>query len=462
MFLSSSDGIVNVEDEALHSYNWQRSLIRLVIVLSALACGWCLSFGAQQAPAKKKVVHSTSSGAKKPAPGKAVAKAPLRASAKTGIKAPVKSAAGVPHVVAKTQVRHTAGAVQASAANQATVARASAGKRPVARSSAWKAPNYADSLEGDNVDGEDLLVRRAAVDALGPLNGSIVVTDANTGRVLTIVNQKLAFKSGYQPCSTVKVPVALAALSENVVDRETLFHLTKRKTIAMTEAIAHSNNQYFANLGEKLGFERVSYYARMFGLGEKAGLDIAGEQAGTLPAEVPKLGVGMMTSFGEGITLTPLEYAALIGAVANGGTLYYLQYPKTDQDAQSLIPRVKRRLDIDNLVSEIKPGMMGAVEYGTARRVGFDPNVPIYGKTGTCTDHWSPTHLGWFGSFVDAGKNKYVVVVLLTGGKLVSGPAASGVAGNVYKTLSASNFYNRQPQEISPAAMISAVGTGSN
>ena len=83
----------------------------------------------------------------------------------------------------------------------------------------------------------------------------------------------------------------------------------------------------------------------------------------------------MMTSFGDGISLTPLEYAALIGAVANGGTLYYLQYPKSDQEAQAMVPRVKRRLDIDNLVSEIKPGMMGAVEYGTARRAGFRPEL---------------------------------------------------------------------------------------
>jgi cell division protein FtsI/penicillin-binding protein 2 len=364
----------------------------------------------------------------------------------------------MPHVVAKAAVKHIAPATQASVATQATVAKAAVKRTP--SKGMWKSPNFADSVEGDNVDGEDLLVRRAAVDALGPLNGSVVVTDANTGRVLTIVNQKLALKSGYQPCSTVKVPVALAALSENVIDRETPFHLTRRKTIAMTEAIAHSNNQYFANLGEKLGFERMSYYARMFGLGEKAGLDIEGEQAGVLPTEVPKSGMGMMTSFGDGISLTPLEYAALIGAVANGGTLYYLQYPKSDQEAQALIPRVKRRLDIDNLIPEIKPGMMGAVEYGTARRVGFDPNTPIYGKTGTCTDYRAPTHLGWFGSFVDAGKNKYVVVVMLTGGKLVSGPAASGVAGNVYKTLSASNFYNREPKEISPAAMVT--GTGSN
>ncbi len=417
----------------------QRLLIRFAILLGTLALASSTIVAME--PVKKKRVRRP-------------------VAAKAGLKAPVKSAA-VPHVIAKPAVKHIAAATTASATNQAIVARMNAGKRLPARS-AWKSPNYADSLEGDNVDGEDLLVRRAAVDALGPLNGSIVVTDALTGRILTIVNQKLAFKGGYQPCSTVKVPVALAALSENVVDRETPFHLTKRKTIAMTEAIAHSNNQYFANLGQKLGFERVSYYARMFGLGEKAGLDIEGELAGGLPVSEPKSGVGMMTSFGDGILLTPLEYAALIGAVANGGTLYYLQYPKTDAEATGLVPRIKRRLEIDNLVSEIKPGMMGAVEYGTARRVGFDPNTPVYGKTGTCTDYRTPTHLGWFGSFVDAGKSKYVVVVLLTGGKLVNGPAASGVAGNVYKALSASNFYNRQPQELSPTALITATGTGSN
>ena len=75
------------------------------------------------------------------------------------------------------------------------------------------------------------------------------------------------------------------------------------ETIAMTDAIAHSNNAYFASLGEKLGFERVSYYARLFGLGEKAGLDIDAEQPGILPPETPKSGMGMMTSFGDGISL---------------------------------------------------------------------------------------------------------------------------------------------------------------
>ena len=284
------------------------------------------------------------------------------------------------------------------------------------------------------------------------MNGTVVVTDPSTGRILTIVNQKLAFQSGYQPCSTVKVPVALAALSESVIDRQTLIRVYGRTTFDMTTALAKSNNQYFANLGQRLGFERMRYYAGLFGLGEKAGLDIEEEHAGLLTSTVPKSGVGMMTSFGDGISLTPLELAAIMGAVANGGTLYYLQYPKNQMDAQSMIPRVKRRLDIEDAIPEIKPGMMGAVEYGTARRIGFDPEQPIYGKTGTCTDSRSPTHLGWFGSFTELGKNKLVVVVLLTGGKPLIGPVASGIGGQVYKNLGLPAYF-AQARQTSPAVL---------
>ena len=57
----------------------------------------------------------------------------------------------------------------------------------------WSSPTFADSTVGDSVDGEDLVVRRAAVEALGPYNGTVVVADPNTGRLLTIVNQKLAY-----------------------------------------------------------------------------------------------------------------------------------------------------------------------------------------------------------------------------------------------------------------------------
>src|SRR5437899_12555976 len=119
----------------------------------------------------------------------------------------------------------------------------------------------------------------------------------------------------------------------------------------MTTAIAHSNNFYFATLGAKLGFEKVSYYAHLFGYGEKAGLNIAGEQPGRYPSAPPKNGgVGMLTSFGEEISQTPLQLAALMGAVANGGTLYYLQYPHNAEEAKDFVARVKRRLDIEPLI----------------------------------------------------------------------------------------------------------------
>ena len=89
--------------------------------------------------------------------------------------------------------------------------------------------------------------------------------------------------------------------------------------------------------------------------------------------------------------------------------------------------------------------MEGAVEYGTARRISAEPHDPIYGKTGTCTDTRTPTHLGWFGSFTEEAGQKVVVVVLLTGGSTVSGPAAAGVAGSVYRNLDAANFFTQGP-----------------
>ena len=340
-----------------------------------------------------------------------------------------------------------------------TTAKKTTAKKKVARSP-WNVPNYADSDAADAITGDDPIARQAAVEALGKLNGSVVVTDADSGRILTVVGQKIAYSHGYQPCSTIKVPVALAALSESIVDRLTQIRIYGNTKIALTEALAKSNNQYFASLGEKLGFERVSYYARLYGLGEKASLNIEEEQAGLLPAKTPASGMGMMTSFGDGITLTPLEYAALVGAVANGGTLYYLQYPENEKEAEGFVPRIKRRLDIEHLVGDVKPGMMGAVEYGTARRVGFNDEAPVYGKTGTCTDTRTPTHLGWFGSFTEIGHERIVVVVMLTGGSAVSGSAASNVGGQVYKNLLTMNYYDHQQvgEPVSAGDVIGAVG----
>ena len=326
---------------------------------------------------------------------------------------------------------------------RAQASKSTATRKKTGRKKAPATPKV-DPTVGDNVDGDDIAIRRAAVDALGSQAGSIVVVDPDNGRVLTMVNQKLGLKSGFIPCSTIKLVTALAALSERVVDRDTFIHLGRYMSFNLTTALAKSNNQYFAELGKRLGFDRVVHYAQMLGLGETAGLDIPGEQPGTIVPEPPRYGgVGMMCSFGEGFQMTPLELAALLSAVANGGTLYYLQYPRTQAEADSFNPKVKRALEIaPNGISDIRMGMRGAVDYGTARRANYDPNESIFGKTGTCTDFKSGSHMGWFGSFVDEGIHHLVVVVMLTSPvKSVSGPLASGVAGAFYRNLSQQNYF---------------------
>jgi penicillin-binding protein 2 len=302
----------------------------------------------------------------------------------------------------------------------------------------WDEPTYKDSTVNDKVDGEDLNIRKAAVDALGPLNGAVVVTDPTTGRVLTIVNQPLALGGGFQPCSTVKVSVALAALREGLVERTSPIRFSSRRSLDLTDALAYSNNYYFANLGVKLGYERMNYYAHLFGYGEKAGMNIEGEHEGAFPPAPPKNGgMGMLTSFGEEISQTPLELAGLMSAISNGGTLYWLQYPRSQDEVNSFQPEVKRHLDIGNLIEQIKPGMRGAVEFGTAVRAKQEDE--ILGKTGTCSE--GRTHLGWFGSFNETGGRKLVVVVMLTGGRPSIGAMASAVAGDVYKRLASENFF---------------------
>jgi penicillin-binding protein 2 len=322
----------------------------------------------------------------------------------------------------------------------------------IIRGGPWTEPTYADSTRGDNTDGEDLTIRRAAVDALGDFNGSVLVVDPNNGRILTMVNQKVALSTGFQPCSTIKVSVALSGLSEKVIQPASKLRLAGLGRMDLNYALAHSNNYYFATLGQKLGFEKVSYYAHLFGYGEKAGLNIPGEQPGHYPAAPPKNGgVGMLTSFGEEVQQTPLQLAALMSAVANGGTLYYLQYPRTQPELANFAPRVKRHLDIGALIPVVKVGMRGAVEFGTAHRAREDG--PIAGKTGTCSENH--THLGWFGSFNDIGDKKLVVVVLLTGGRPAIGPLAAGIAGDIYRRLNEKNYFAGGPA-ITPASLVSS------
>jgi beta-lactamase class D len=303
-----------------------------------------------------------------------------------------------------------------------------------------------DNTDGDIVEGEDPVVRQAAIEALGNMNGTVVAIDPTSGRILAMVNQKLALSEGAQPCSTIKVAVALAGLSEKVITREEAVSLGGRSQMNLTNALAHSNNAYFEAVGRRLGFERVSHYAHQFGLGELAGYNIQGEHLGTFPTQEldAKLGgVGKMCSFGESISMTPLQLGALVSAVANGGTLFYLQHPTSVDEVISYQPKVKRQLDIGPLVPEIAEGMTGAVQYGTARslRLNFS-EAQILGKTGTCSK--DGTRFGWFASYADTQFGHIVTVVFLEGGRPTFGPKAAEISGKFYRGLYDHNFF-RQP-----------------
>jgi beta-lactamase class D len=300
-----------------------------------------------------------------------------------------------------------------------------------------------DNTDGDIVEGEDPVVRQAAIDALGNMNGTVVAIDPTSGRILAMVNQKLALSEGAQPCSTIKVAVALAALNEKVITREEEVQLGRRSRMTLTEALAHSNNAYFEAVGRRLGFPKVSYYAHQFGLGELAGYGIEGEHLGTFPdheLDASLGGVGKMCSFGESISMTPLQLGALVSAVANGGTLYYLQHPTSVDQVIGFQPRVKRQLDIGPLVPEIAEGMTGAVQYGTARslRLNFSEEQ-VLGKTGTCSK--DGTRFGWFASYADTQYGHIVTVVFLQGGRPTFGPKAAEISGKFYRALYDHNFF---------------------
>src|SRR5579862_4212831 len=313
-----------------------------------------------------------------------------------------------------------------------------------------------DITEGDVTSGEDPVVRRAAIDALGNMNGTVVAIEPTSGRVLAMVNQRLALSSGAQPCSTIKLSVALAALSEGIVTKETEVRLGGQYRMNLTNALAHSNNQYFEALGRELGFERVAYYAHQYGLGELAGFNIPGEQLGAYPEEEisTKLGgVGKMCSFGEGVSMTPLQLGAMVAAIANGGTLYYLQHPTTPEEVANFQPRVKRQLDIAGLIPEISDGMAGAVSYGTARslRVNFNEEE-ILGKTGTCSH--AGTRYGWFASYAKTDVGRVVMVIFLQGGRPTFGPKAAEISGRLYRNLYDHDFFMAHPTQPTDTANV--------
>ncbi|HYY59132.1 MAG TPA: penicillin-binding transpeptidase domain-containing protein [Pyrinomonadaceae bacterium] len=292
----------------------------------------------------------------------------------------------------------------------------------------------------DEVTGEDMEVRRAAVAALGNHAGSVVVMDPKTGRIFTVVNQDWALRKGYKPCSTIKLVTGLAGLSEKVIDPVQTVNISLQKySLDLTDSLAYSNNGYFQSVGGRVGFDRMVSYARELGLGERTGINHANEYMGRVPAYKTGYAVNHMSSHGDDFEVTPVQLASLVSAIGNGGELLTPHLPRTPQEDVKFKPEVRRRLNVpqENLRRMI-PGMIGAVNYGTAK-LAYDPVQTIAGKTGTCIGQGS--WLGLFASFAPV-VDPHLAVVVVTRGSGERGRIAAGIAGKIYRALDA-RFGNR-------------------
>ena len=313
-----------------------------------------------------------------------------------------------------------------------------------------------ENITNDNMEGEDLEIRRAAVNALGTRAGTVVVLEPQTGKVLTIVNQDWAIKKSFKPCSTIKLVTAIAGINENIIDGEGNI-ATRRFPMNLDDALAYSNNSYFQNVGATLGNSKMISYAQALGLGQATGINADGETSGKLPFGNNN---SRIYSHGDDFEVTPLQLAVLVSAISNGGKVIVPQIPRTKIEKANFRGQTRRTIMLpQEKVREVIPGMIGAATYGTARR-GVDSTMEVAGKTGSCiaNNSW----VGLFASVAPIESPKYAVIVI-TRGEGERGKYAAAVAGKVYAALRGRLEINKDinnlakiPVELKPQSKVKA------
>lgn len=288
------------------------------------------------------------------------------------------------------------------------------------------------NIQNDDITGEDMEVRRVAINALGDKPGTVVVMNPKTGQVYSVVNQEWGLRKGFKPCSTVKLLTSVAGLTEGQIVPEVEANYSPNK-LNLIDALAASNNPYFQSVGGRVGFEKMKSYAKELGLGEKTGINMPNESPGAIPQEKTGYAVNHMSSHGDDFEITPIQLATMVSALGNGGKLLAPRVLKSEEEKSRFTPKIRRNLDIpQQTLDDVLPGMVGAVNFGTARGAQT-PGYYIAGKTGSCTGQG--TKLGLFASYGPVGDPQLAVVVI-TRGPGQKGKIAAGVAGQIYRSLS--------------------------
>ncbi len=346
----------------------------------------------------------------------------------------------------------------------------------------------------------DLDLQKVATEALRPHAGAVVVLDPDTGRILALVSepgydnnafvdgvsvpqwkgllnnprhplQNRVIQSAYPPGSIFKLVMAACGLAHHaIIPSDTaycpgsyrmgnrVFRCWKRSGhgwVDMKKALVESCDVYFYHLGETLGIDTISDFARQCGFGAATGIPLPHEKNGLIPDRSWKRkrygrpwqkGETLNVSIGQGsVLVTPLQAAVYIGALINGG---HLLQPALLKDAPVLSrselpfgPGV-RRLITDAMVATVENA------HGTARRLRMK-DVRIGGKTGsaqvvnlqeryekkdTLEIPYRMRDHAWMASFGIKGKKRYVVVAMVEHGGH-GGSAAGPVARAVYEHL---------------------------
>jgi penicillin-binding protein 2 len=313
-----------------------------------------------------------------------------------------------------------------------------------ARGNERKTLSVAEQTPGDDLYlSINLHLQRLAESLLGEESGAIVALDPANGDVLAMVSRPAfdpnilsrgmsgalweqiatdarhpltnrAIQGQYPPGSTFKIIVASAALESDKWAPDTnvrcaglfpfgnhVFRDWKKGghgPMNMYQAIVHSCDVYFYNLGHRLGIDAIAEAARQYGLGQPTGIELPAERTGIVPSTEWKqkarkepwyAGETISASIGQGyVTVTPLQMASAIAAVANGGVLYKPRLVRAIRERTS--GRVRETLPVERAVvplreeafSLLQEAMHGVVLHGTGGRAR-SPVAEIAGKTGT-------------------------------------------------------------------------------
>ena len=290
----------------------------------------------------------------------------------------------------------------------------------------------------------------------GAVAGTVIVLDPRTGEILAMANRpgfnpnrfaayssarwrNRAVSDAYEPGSVFKVVTAAAALQEKVVDPDEVIDCGHGSIevagtvindhgvfdqLTFRDVIAKSSDVGVVRVAQRLGRESFHRYVKEFGFGEPTGVDLPGESGGLLrpTSRWSALSLPSM-SFGQELGVTPLQMAAAVGAVANGGYLMRPYIVRQVEDADGRVVRAARPLPVRRVleadtVEVLTRVLEGVVEHGTGRRAAIAGYV-VAGKTGTAqkvdaSGHYSMIdHVASFVGFVPAHHPALVVLAAL-------------------------------------------------